>query len=168
MRYKLQIKHMNIPNIDINKLLKDKKKLTIAGVAAAILLLIIILLFVCGPLCRPNKNLNAGEPTEELIKRLDGLMVSIINSKNSYAENKGIMGTLPLEKKAGAIEEKAAKANDLSLIGIIWDKEQPVALIDDQLLVVGDYIYGFKIIEIKEEGITIEDEKGERWVINLL
>ena len=56
--------------------------------------------------------------------------------------------------------------SDLTLVGIMTEKEEQRALINDQILKVGDTISGFNIIEIKENSVVLS--KGlERYVLNL-
>ena len=54
----------------------------------------------------------------------------------------------------------------LKLAGIIWEEEEPMALINDQILKRGDMISGFKIFEIRKSEVVLI--KGlERYILKL-
>ncbi|MBL7170477.1 MAG: hypothetical protein ISS46_00575 [Candidatus Omnitrophica bacterium] len=68
----------------------------------------------------------------------------------------------PFEK----LEPKMSKLgfSDLVLSGIIWDKEAPLAIINDHILKEGDTISDFEIEEIREDEVVLV--KGmERYVL---
>jgi hypothetical protein len=48
----------------------------------------------------------------------------------------------------------------LSLKGISWDNVSPLAIINDEVVRVGDNIGGRKVIEIKEDRVILNDGKG--------
>lgn len=55
----------------------------------------------------------------------------------------------------------AAVASELSLDGIVWDEESPYAIINDEIVKVGDEIAGNKVIDIKVDSVTLSDGSRE-------
>ena len=48
------------------------------------------------------------------------------------------------------------EAPESVLIGVSWDAEQPLAIVGDQTLRLGDYIADWKIVAIEKHGMAIE------------
>ena len=48
---------------------------------------------------------------------------------------------------------------DFSLIAIVWNKQLPLAVINDKLVGVGDTVKGATVLEIEKEAVTLEREK---------
>lgn len=53
--------------------------------------------------------------------------------------------------------DRLIAASGFSLKGIIWDSKKPSAVINEQVLGVGDVIGDFKIIQIKQESVILEN-----------
>lgn len=53
------------------------------------------------------------------------------------------------------------------LRGIARDGSQPVAFLDDRTLGLGESIDGFKLVEIADESVTLQDERGRKHVVRL-
>ena len=49
------------------------------------------------------------------------------------------------------------KGSDIILDGIMWDKENPKAIINNAIVGIGDEIKGNRIIEIEKESVTLND-----------
>lgn len=45
----------------------------------------------------------------------------------------------------------------LTLNGIVWDEENPRAIINGQIVSVGDVMEGITIVEIKKDGVVLND-----------
>jgi hypothetical protein len=45
----------------------------------------------------------------------------------------------------------------LNLMGILWDKDFPQAIINDKIVVVGDVVDGNKVIEIQRDHVIVSD-----------
>ncbi|MBF0331023.1 MAG: hypothetical protein HQL17_03740 [Candidatus Omnitrophica bacterium] len=56
---------------------------------------------------------------------------------------------------------KAAVKGDFILSGIIWSGSQPSAIINDEVIGVGDKIKNLTVKEIKEGTVTLSDGKNE-------
>ncbi len=54
-------------------------------------------------------------------------------------------------------ETQAIPASDLFLKGIIWDPDNPSAVINDRVLKVGEIIEGFKVVRILRESVILEN-----------
>ncbi len=48
---------------------------------------------------------------------------------------------------------------DFSLIAIVWNKQLPLAVINDKLVGVGDTVKGATVLEIAKETVTLERKK---------
>ena len=52
------------------------------------------------------------------------------------------------------------QANDshgLSLSGILWDERQPMAVINNQMVRVGETIEGYTVVEITQDAVSVTD-----------
>lgn len=63
------------------------------------------------------------------------------------------------EKRALNLSESMARINTtgLTLTGIIWDKDNPLAIINDSMLRKGDALGANKVIEIRPDSVTLND-----------
>lgn len=52
------------------------------------------------------------------------------------------------------------------LNGIVWDKENPYAIINDDVVKVGDTIGDIGIVEINEKSVTVEQD-GKKYTLEL-
>ncbi len=58
---------------------------------------------------------------------------------------------------SGKVYYGESKALDLKLSGVLWDQDNPQAIINGEILEVGQRIGKFTIIEIHSEGVIISD-----------
>lgn len=62
-----------------------------------------------------------------------------------------------LEKsKPAAVTSKPKTLPALTVQGLIWNSDMPQAIINDQVVKLGDEISGAKIVKIAKDGITIQ------------
>ncbi|MFA6349462.1 MAG: hypothetical protein WCY12_00850, partial [Candidatus Omnitrophota bacterium] len=62
---------------------------------------------------------------------------------------------------SGRMYSSENKASALRLIGIIWDEKEPLAMINERILKVGDMIQGKQIIRINSDSIVVDDGSKE-------
>jgi hypothetical protein len=62
---------------------------------------------------------------------------------------------------SGRLYLSEKKASALRLVGIIWDKNQPLAMINERILKAGDTIQGKQIIRINPDSVIIDDGSKE-------
>lgn len=62
---------------------------------------------------------------------------------------------------SGRMYSSEKKASALRLIGIIWDEKEPLAMINERILKVGDMIQGKQIIRINSDSIVVDDGSKE-------
>ena len=60
----------------------------------------------------------------------------------------------PFTRPAEAVQ---AQAVSLSLSGIIWDEHAPIAIINGQMLRVGQEFSGYRVVEIAQDHVSITD-----------
>ena len=87
-----------------------------------------------------------------LIKKLDGLIASI--------ESKIATRSVNREK-----EVEILSINKLILQGIIWNPQEPLAIIDNRIVAEGDIIKGIKITYLEETSVTLEDKQGRKRIL---
>jgi len=58
------------------------------------------------------------------------------------------------------------KLGDLIVNGIVWDEKNPYAIIDRDVVKVGDKLGNMTVIEITENSVILE-ENGERYTLTL-
>ncbi len=75
----------------------------------------------------------------------------------------------PEEESEPEVEvvQQTRGAAGLRLTGISWDKDQPLAFVNGEILAVEDEISGFKVVKIMEKSITMRDGEGETRVLSL-
>ena len=54
--------------------------------------------------------------------------------------------------RAGEVQH----AQQPTLVGILWDATHPLAIIGEEMVGVGAVVSGWRIVEIKQEGIVIQ------------
>ena len=64
--------------------------------------------------------------------------------------------------KDGKIVGGKSDAAVPELMGILWDPDNPIAMLGDKELTVGDTIDDYKIVEIHETSVILEDSEGAR------
>ena len=47
------------------------------------------------------------------------------------------------------------KAVNLTLKGILWDEKTPKAIVNEKILVVGDVLYGYTVVDIKPRSVIL-------------
>lgn len=70
----------------------------------------------------------------------------------------------PFSKKTS--EHSVSASRDLSLSGIVWDKQNPTAIINDTIVKIGEEISGSTVVDIKEGYVVLNDGK-ENFVLKL-
>ena len=55
----------------------------------------------------------------------------------------------------------------LILNGIVWDKDNPYAIVNSDIVKIGDKLGSMKVIEINENNIIVEEGNGKRHTIEL-
>ncbi len=89
-------------------------------------------------------------PDPETISPAAGIMPT----KRRATQTKFVSwGRNPFAPRGSAIK-------NLLLNGILWDKEKPMAIINDTTVSIGDKIDGNTIIDIKEDRVILNDGTG--------
>lgn len=52
---------------------------------------------------------------------------------------------------------KARTFTELTLDGILWDKRKPLAVINDEMVGIGDTVGGNTVVDIKEDRVILND-----------
>ena len=55
-------------------------------------------------------------------------------------------------------------ATAVSLNGILWDATHPLAIVGDETVAIGDQVDGWKVLEIRENGMVIEREGRREFI----
>ncbi len=55
---------------------------------------------------------------------------------------------------------QAVKLDELSLLGVVYSKERSAALINDQVVQVGDKLGAFEIVSISKNEVVLRGESG--------
>ncbi|ODS30477.1 MAG: hypothetical protein SCARUB_04417 [Candidatus Scalindua rubra] len=80
---------------------------------------------------------------------------------------KGVIPTKRDAKRTGFVswgrdpfllpQEPAKTSTRLNLNGIIWDEEDPIAIINDNFIEIGDKIEKNTVVDIKEDSVILND-----------
>ncbi len=75
---------------------------------------------------------------------------------NSYGDIARIKRN-PFSYGVSGNNQEAGRLSNLSLTGIIWNITKPSAVINGQTVAVGDVIENFKVTQIKQDSVVIEN-----------
>jgi hypothetical protein len=131
---------------------KEKTELIITS-----FLVLVLVLFV---LRATNKTKKKGPlPTAPVVALANNDKV-ILSSESGYNFSALEKETANLELKddpftSNPITNKRIDATGISLKGIIWDKNKPVALINEEVVKVGDSISGYSVKEIDKDKVIL-------------
>ena len=133
---------------------KKKIELTITGIS------IIILIFLIAnhmPKSKDNKSVSKAEPypTSEVTI----LAVSEVGSDSSVK-----WGRDPFLLDTSNVKEQGME--DLVLNGIVSDRDNPYAIINNDVVKLGDKVNGMTIIEINEKNVVLEQD-GQKHTLEL-
>jgi len=133
---------------------KKKIELTITGIG------IIILIFLIAnhmPKSKDNKSVSKAEPypTSEVTI----LAVSEVGSDSSVK-----WGRDPFLLDTSNVKEQGME--DLVLNGIVSDRDNPYAIINNDVVKLGDKVNGMTIIEINEKNVVLEQD-GQKHTLEL-
>lgn len=96
---------------------------------------------------------------------LDGIIAYIKMKYSDPAEEEMNDPFAELDPRA-VLDTTVMDFTQLELSGIIWEEDEPVALINDKILSRGDMVSGFKIFEIRKSEVVLI--KGlERYILKL-
>ena len=142
------------------KAAKEKKQWVITSV----LILIFAYSFTTNVLFR-KKNVQPVSPavsnTASLAQTMseDLLFVTNLRDKDKqYQEQLKVWdkewGRDPFEIQAAL--SSVIKAVNLTLGGVLWDEKTPKAIVNEKILMVGDTLYGYTVIEIKPRSVILK------------
>ena len=90
----------------------------------------------------------------------------LLSGLSGYEETIGLVRdpfNLPAEQLIDQYQAKKGQRPELfvdfSLIAIVWNKQLPLAVINDKLVGVGDTVKGATVLEIAKETVTLERKK---------
>jgi len=122
-------------------------------------ILLILLLVFSGWGCQKKEEISKKTPVrmERTEKKIES---KGLTPKPFIYDRKGKRDPfIPLEET-----EKGTKLAWLSLEGILWTPERPLAIINDQIVSKGDIVQGAKVINIKKEGVTLRYGEEETFL----
>lgn len=153
---------------------KDRKKI----IALSILILVIIPIWIRA--FKPRPGVTSSPPSQEVappateiggsIKEAAPQKIDIIQDKEKEEAQRKRMA-LPWSRDPFMAQGKLAKKGPsrpeaLALSGIIWDEKKPAAIINDNIVSVGDEIQGKKVIKIEKNKVILQED-GEEYILRL-
>ncbi|MFH0738799.1 MAG: hypothetical protein V2A59_02955 [Candidatus Omnitrophota bacterium] len=93
----------------------------------------------------------------------EGLSQQAAASDNIYKklEEEGDSLELRIDPFSGSLLAPSKTSSALSLNGILWDKTNPLAMINDEVVHVGSKISGNKVVDIKEDRVILNNASGD-------
>jgi hypothetical protein len=138
---------------NIEKILKVAKKNSALVIGTSLILIIAIIVPIKYKFGSQSQQTSKIQIPAELIQRMDKLIDSI--------DQKTMAGVLSLEMREVDLYDQ------LSLKGILYSNHQPLAIINNYVVGLGDEIEGFRVVEILEGSATLRDKNGKDRVIYL-
>ncbi|MBM3254925.1 MAG: hypothetical protein FJZ08_01305 [Candidatus Omnitrophica bacterium] len=68
---------------------------------------------------------------------------------------------LRIDPFSGSLLAPSKTSSVLSLNGILWDKTNPLAMINDEVVRVGSKIAGNKVVDIQEDRVILNNASGD-------
>lgn len=146
----------------------DNKKnieLTITGVCVIILIFLTVNNM---PKPRHNKPVSKAEPypaSESAILAASEAGSEVTNNERRTTNDEH-WGRDPFILDTSNINIKEQSVDDLVLNGIVSGKENPYAIINNDVVKLGDKVDGMAVIEINENNVVL-DENGQRHTLEL-
>jgi type II secretory pathway component PulC len=134
---------------------KKKIELTITGIG------IIILIFLIAnhmPKSKDNKSVSKAEPYPTLEVGFE------VTNNEQRTTNDEHWGRDPFLLDTSNVKEQGME--DLVLNGIVSDRENQYAIINNDVVKLGDKVNGMTVIEINENNVVL-DENGQRHTLEL-
>lgn len=127
----------------------DKRRGELIMAAALIFILIALSISTYVKYMRPASK-SASAPQGSIA---DDAQPAAVNAPNGQSEEKLTWGRDPFN-----LVKTKAKANmrDVVLNGVIWDQENPYAIINGEVVVSGDYIEGNLVVYIGKRGVILD------------
>ena len=99
------------------------------------------------------------------MKALGAVLTFIMLSAYCLVRSAALVQAEPLRDPFtfGPREREGAHAQPM-LAGIMWDPAHPMALLGDELVAVDDEIAGWKVVEIREDGITVQRDTRREFI----
>ncbi len=142
--------------------MKEKKLIFIIG-GLFIVLIVVWIIVLQPPKKNPQKTNTAAEESglefKILIEMVEELNNKEVVKELSYEENKDPFSLS--ERNVSGEEASASKVLKLSLKGILWDSQKPLAIINGEVVKEGGTIKGIKVKRIEPNYVVLEVEGEE-------
>jgi len=146
---------------------KKKKELLIL-----LTLIVIFILIISWSISATSKKLAKNKPKAGISMQATGFgaiglakfsMGIKENIKSSKTKSEPEFGRDPFTEKKDALnnQQEKDKKSILKLEGISWDSKLPFAVINSEVVVRGDVVEGYRVIEIKEFSVRLEKDGQE-------
>ncbi|PIQ83228.1 MAG: hypothetical protein COV75_08845 [Candidatus Omnitrophica bacterium CG11_big_fil_rev_8_21_14_0_20_63_9] len=57
-----------------------------------------------------------------------------------------------------------SQAGMAMLIGVLWDATKPLAMVGEATVQVGDFVDGWRVVEIRQDGIVLEQGTRQEFI----
>jgi len=101
----------------------------------------------------PAEIAETAETVKETVKKSEPAATARVAKKSEY----NTWGRNPFV----AAKRPGAPVGELSLGGILWDKDKPVAIINDNMVGIGDTVGAYKVVDITQDSVTLNDGTEE-------
>ena len=134
----------------------EKKKLIIFIVLGALAVLSVVRgIFTPSAIRRdlastPAQTVQKTEPAATRLATSPSARSAKKSKYNTWGRNPFVAATIPGEP-----------AGELKLGGILWDKDKPVAIINDNMAGIGDTVGAYKVVGITQDSVTLNDGTEE-------
>lgn len=158
IKYRLRRKKMSFPNASIG----NPKQLVLMprglprGMSLFLAILICVLIAGCG------KNVPDSEKSKQPYPQVtDHELLAPVNEpqKQDYTEELLSSQKYGRDNPFNPIFNKIDSSKQTTLIieGIVWDKERPMIIINNEIIGIGDNVDGNTVVEIKDNSVILND-----------
>lgn len=128
-------------------MIQNKNKALIIIISGGVIILAVIIAVSVSRIPRPGKSVGTKKSLTELMRRMDELAKAV--------EEKSGFNIIDKEKGYEISPEE-----EINLCGILWHPDKPLAVVNERVVGVDDYIGSLRVITITQHSIQLVDKDG--------
>jgi hypothetical protein len=130
----------------------DKRRIELIIVAVLILVFIILSANTFSRFKKPEL-LIAPQPVQSVTKKAESIASKLKDAQGRPGKRDLTWGRDPFRL---ARTKDLSSSHDLALNGIIWDEDNPYAIINGEVVISGDYINGNMVVYIGKNSVILD------------
>lgn len=134
---------------------KNTVEIVITSILAIILIIAVVNIF------KTKKKISSKRIAKVVATEEAQPQKKIVTTKKTFKALEDRAKDLKWERDPFVYKPRSIKLTEgFRLEGIVWDEEDPKAVINGNILSIGDKIDGKEIVDIRKDGVTLDDGKN--------